>query len=127
MAVLDVMEEERLVERSAAMGEVLTGRLAALAAAHPSVRTHRNIGLFGIVELARDRAGSPLCGYNETHPASGRLAAFFRERGLYTLVQGSSLMCNPPLCISEEELDYGLRIVDEGLSLLDRELFGAEP
>ncbi len=123
-AVLDVMEEENLVERSAEMGVVLEGRLAALARRHPSVRTHRNIGLFGIVELAGDREGRPLCGYNETHPASGKLAKYFRDHGLYTLVQGSSFMCNPPLCITTEELDHGLGVVDAGLSMLDADLFG---
>ncbi len=124
MAVLDVMEEEGLVERSAAMGLVLQDKLAALAARHPSVRATRNIGLFGIVELAGDRQGTPLCNYNEAHALTGWLGKFFRAEGLYTLVQGSSFMCNPPLCITESELNHGLAIADRGLDHLDQQLFG---
>mgnify|MGYP004255382629 CR=1 FL=1 len=33
-----------------------------------------------------------------------KLGAFFRESGLFTFVRWGSFMCNPPLCITEEQL-----------------------
>ena len=64
LATIEVYEEENLIERAAQMGEVLKLHLATLAARHPSVGATRSIGLFGIVELVRNR---------EHHGADGAL------------------------------------------------------
>ena len=56
LAVIEVYEQDGLIERAAAMGEVMRGHHERLMAKHPSVGAHRNIGLFGILELVRDRA-----------------------------------------------------------------------
>jgi taurine--2-oxoglutarate transaminase len=55
LAAIKVYEEDRLVERARATGLVMKDLLAGLAARHPSVGAVRSIGLFGIVELVRDR------------------------------------------------------------------------
>ena len=55
LAVIDVYEQDDLIERAKRMGEVMRGHMARLAQKHPSVGAHRNIGLFGILELVRDR------------------------------------------------------------------------
>ena len=92
------------------MGDVLHRRMAEIAAKHPSVGTHRNIGLFGIVELVRDReelrADGPLQRHLATRwPPSG---SFFRENGLYTFVRWNTFFTNPPLSITEAQLEEGL-------------------
>src|SRR6187402_1377027 len=83
LATLDVYEEEGLIERARKMGEVLNRRMAEIAQRHPSVGTHRNIGLFGIVELVRDRKTyEPMAPYNGTSDEMAALGRFFREKGL---------------------------------------------
>jgi taurine--2-oxoglutarate transaminase len=119
MAVLDVMEEERLVEHSAAMGAVMADHMARLRARHPSVRETRNIGLFGIIELGNPTTGERLAGYNQSHPVMAQINKHFRDHGLYALVQGSAFMCNPPLCITPEQLAEAFAIVDAALDLSD--------
>ena len=42
--------------------------------------------------------------YNGSHPAMGALGKFFLDNGLFTFVRWGSFMCNPPLCITEEQL-----------------------
>ncbi len=48
-----------------------------------------------------------------------KLGAFFRDNGLFTFVRWSSFMCNPPLCITEEQLREAFEIIDRGLDLVD--------
>ena len=55
LATIAVYEEDGLIERAARMGEVMKQMLQDLAARHPSVGAVRSIGLFGIVELVRNR------------------------------------------------------------------------
>src|SRR5690606_34008497 len=80
-------------------------------------------GLFGAIELRRNARGERLVPFGGAHPAMGRLLSFLREEGLFTVAQWSTLMCNPPLCISEEELQLAFDIIDRGLEITD-EAFG---
>ena len=56
IANIQVMKEDRLVEHAAAMGPILRRMLTDLGEAHPSVGEVRSIGLFGAIELVRDRS-----------------------------------------------------------------------
>jgi taurine--2-oxoglutarate transaminase len=49
----------------------------------------------------------------------GALGKFFRDEGLFTFVRWGSFMCNPPLCITEEQLREGFAIIDRGLAITD--------
>lgn len=119
MAVLDVMESEDLVGNAARMEGVMKAWMERLRQKHPSVAEGRAIGLFGTLDLCKNSAGEPLCGYGGSHPVTGKLGAFFREQGLFTFMRPSGLMCNPPLCITEAQLDEGFEIIDRGLDLVD--------
>ena len=121
-AAVQVLEEEGLVGNAARMGEVMRGHMERLAAAHPSVATHRNLGLFGIVEVQRDREGTPRVPYAGRDPVMDALGARLRERGLFTFLRWGGIMCNPPLCVTEEQLAEGFAIVDEALTITDAAL-----
>ena len=86
---------------------------------HVSIREHRNIGLFGIIELRKNAKGDRLVPYNTSHPAMAKLGKFFRENGLFTVLQWGGVMCNPPLTITEEEMAEGFDIIDKGLAITD--------
>lgn len=118
-AVIDVLIEEGMVENSAAMGAVMRREMDRLTDEHPSVKVGRNIGLFGMIDLQRDSRGTPIAGYNENHPAMTDLNAFFRKNGLFTFIRWGSFMCNPPLCITEEQLLEAFDIVDRALQITD--------
>src|SRR5512146_3070201 len=67
LATLRVYEEDGLIERARAMGQVLTRLTAELAAKHPSVGATRSIGLFGAIELVRSRrTREPMAPFNGT-------------------------------------------------------------
>jgi taurine--2-oxoglutarate transaminase len=121
LAVIDVMEQDRLVERGRERGQLMSALHAELAAKHPSVGAVRNIGLFGVIELVRNRQTlEPLAPFNGTSPEMAALGKFFRENGLFTFVRWNYFFTNPPLCITEEELREGFGIIDRALEITDR-------
>jgi taurine--2-oxoglutarate transaminase len=125
LATLAVYEEDGLVERARATGEVMRSLLADLAARHPSVGAVRSLGLFGYVELVRDRATlEPLAPFNGSSPEMAALARFFREQGLYTIVRWNGFHVNPPLVITEAQLREAFEILDRGLAVTDRAVKG---
>jgi taurine--2-oxoglutarate transaminase len=120
IAAINVLKEDNLIENARQMGKVMAGLLAEMKAKHPSVGDVRSIGLFGIVELVRNRqTREPLAPYNGTSPAMGQLAKFFRENGFYTFVRWNNFFTNPPLCINEEQLREGFAIIDRALEITD--------
>jgi taurine--2-oxoglutarate transaminase len=81
----------------------------------------RSIGLFGLVELIRNRrTREPLAPFNGSSPEMAAFGKYFRQEGLYTLVRWNTFFTNPPLCISEAELRDGFAIIDRGLEATDR-------
>ena len=123
-AVIDVLQEEKLVENSAKMGEVMRGHMARMKEKHKSVLEHRNIGLFGIIELRKNGKNERLVPYGGAHPVMGKLGKFFRESGLFTVLQWGGVMCNPPLTINEAQLAEAFDIIDKGLSITDEAFEG---
>jgi taurine--2-oxoglutarate transaminase len=121
LETIAVYEDEKVIENAARMGKVLRERMDELTRKHPSVGSARNIGLFGIFELVRDRKTyEPMAPYNGTSEEMAALGKFFREQGLYTFVRWNTFFTNPPLVITEAQLDEGLKIVDKGLEITDR-------
>ncbi|RMG10096.1 MAG: aminotransferase class III-fold pyridoxal phosphate-dependent enzyme [Planctomycetota bacterium] len=118
-ANIDVLLEEGLVENAARLGKVMRAEMDRLTEKHPSVKEGRNVGLFGMIDVQKNASGEPMAPYNGKSEAMTRLGAFFRERGLFTFIRWGSFMCNPPLCITEEQLLEAFAIVDEGLAITD--------
>ena len=118
-AVIDVMFEEALFENATRMGAVMRSEMDRLQAKHPSVKEGRCLGLFGMMDLRKNSAGERMAPYNGTSEAMQKLGAFFREEGLFTFIRWGSFMCNPPLCITEEQLLECFAIIDRGLDMTD--------
>ena len=121
LANLAVYEEDRLIENARRMGAVMRGLMAEMEKKHPSVGATRNIGLFGIFELIRNReTREPMAPFNGGSPEMAALGKHFRQEGLYTLVRWNTFFCNPPLCITEAELREAFSIIDKGLEITDQ-------
>jgi taurine---2-oxoglutarate transaminase len=120
LATIAVYEEDDLLARAARLGAVMKEHHRVLAEKHPCVGAGRNIGLFGIVELVRNqKTYEPMAPFNGTSPEMKAIAAHLREHGLYTFVRWNTIMTNPPLCVTEDELREGFGIIDAALSLAD--------
>ena len=116
LATIAVYEEDDLIARARRMGELMRAHMQRLESRHAIVGAARSIGLFGIVELVKNRESmEPMAPFNGTSEPMAALARFFRDQGLYTFVRWNTVMANPPLTISEEELAHGFDIIDRGL------------
>src|SRR5215204_7132809 len=121
LATIRVYEEDGLLEHTRKMGEVMAHHHQELVDKHPSVGLVRNIGLFGIVELVRDRhTMEPMAPYNGVSDEMKAVGKHLDERGLFTMVRWNGIMTNPPLPITEEQLAEGFGIIDEALEIADR-------
>jgi taurine--2-oxoglutarate transaminase len=119
LATLSVYEDEDLIANARRLGTVMKELLKQLASKYEIVGDTRSIGLFGIVELVKDRrTREPLAPYNGTSEPMQKLARFFRDEGLYTFVRWNTFFTNPPLSITEEELRRGFEIIDRGLAAI---------
>jgi adenosylmethionine-8-amino-7-oxononanoate aminotransferase len=57
--------------------------------------------------------------YNVTNEVMVAVNRALLERGLFTMVRWNGIMTNPPLCITEEQLQDGFAIIDEALAVAD--------
>lgn len=124
LANLDVLFDEGLIENAEKLGHVMRSEMDRLTEKHPSCKVGRNIGLFGIIEVQKNSAGDLMADFNTTTPPMQELSRFFWDEGLFTFVRWGGFMCNPPLCITEEELLAGFQIIDRGLDITDRHFEG---
>jgi taurine--2-oxoglutarate transaminase len=82
----------------------------------------RYIGLFSAIELVQNRDSK------EVMPASvmGEVGKVLRENGLFTFIMannmGSMVFVVPPLCITKEQIDEGLAIVEKALEVADEQV-----
>jgi len=123
LATIAVYEEDDLMARARRMGDVMTRHMRDLEARHPIVGATRSLGLFGMIELVKDRTSmEPLAPFNGTSEPMLALGRFLRKEGLYTFVRWNSIMTNPPLIISEEEMGHGFDILDRGIGEIENGL-----
>jgi taurine---2-oxoglutarate transaminase len=121
LGAIQAYEEDDMVGNSARMGAVLARHHKMLRDRHPCVGAARSIGLFGCLELVRDRQTlEPLAPFNGTSPEMTAIASALLEAGMYTFVRWNTIMTNPPLCITEAQLDEGFEILDSVLEIGDR-------
>jgi taurine--2-oxoglutarate transaminase len=119
-ACIQVMLDDDMVAHTQRMGRVLAELHETMKAKHPSVGDVRSIGLFGVLELVRNReTREPMAPFNGTGPEMQKLNAYLREQGMYAFVNWNNLFTNPPLCITETELREAFEVIDRALEITD--------
>ena len=115
------MQEDHIVEHAAAMGPVLHRMLTDLGEQHPSVGEVRSIGLFGVIELVRDRkTRQPMAPYNGSSPEMTALRQYMLDHGVYLYTHWPTILIIPPLIITEEQLAEGFAVLNQALEITDR-------
>ena len=114
LAVLQVFDEENLLQRSQAVGEILTTGLKALAAKHTSIQDVRGLGAMVAIELFKN---------GDLHQPDAdltkRVCAEAIRRGLVLLscgVYANVIRILVPLTATDEQLAEGLQILGESLA-----------
>ena len=119
LANISVIEDERLVERSAELGAWVLGELRELRERHPLIGDVRGAGLMIGVELVSDRMTK-----EPAATAALRVRTLCREAGVLVGVGGQSgnvVRVQPPLVISREQLAHAIETLDTALATVERE------
>ena len=115
LAVLDVIEEEGLVQRAAAIGETVRGRMSTWRDRFEAIGDVRGLGAMMAMELVHDR--------DSKDPAPELASAVVEaatERGLLLLKSGIYSNCIRvlvPLVITDAELDEALDVWEDALTV----------
>ena len=121
VANIQVIGEDKIVERVAGLGPVLKRMLSDLGESHPSVGDVRNIGLFGILELVKDRkTKEPVAPWNASSPEMSALKKFCLDHGLFLYTHWHTVLIIPPLIITEMQLQEGMDVLDKALEITDK-------
>jgi taurine--2-oxoglutarate transaminase len=123
VASIEAFREEGIVEHAAELGPVWSQALRDLERKHPSIGEVRGLGCFWGLELVKSReTREPLVPFNgsgEDAAPVTRLTKAALDRGLYLMTHWNVIMVCPPLTITREELDEGIAILDDVLSIAD--------
>jgi taurine---2-oxoglutarate transaminase len=123
LEVLQIYEDENLIENAAAMGRYMEQGVAKLMEKHPSIGDFRNTGLLGCIELVKNRqTKEPMAPFNANAAEMeimNKVAAKIKALGMYTFVRWNYIFTAPPLCINEAQIDEGLKIISEAISIAD--------
>ncbi|MFV8836156.1 4-aminobutyrate--2-oxoglutarate transaminase [Aquisalimonas sp. APHAB1-3] len=113
LAVLDVIEEEDILERSRALGVRLAKRFSEWEQAFDCVDNARNLGSMAAFELVSDKAR-----HTPDAELAGAICNRAREQGLILLpcgLYGNSIRTLMPITIEDDVLEEGLTIIEAAL------------
>jgi taurine---2-oxoglutarate transaminase len=123
LETLKVYEEDNLIDNAVVMGRYVDSRIEELKKKHPSIGDWRNKGLLGCLELVKSKkTKEPMAPFNakpDEMVVMNKVAAKIKELGMYTFVRWSYIFIAPPLCISKEQINEGLEIISQAISIAD--------
>jgi 4-aminobutyrate aminotransferase/(S)-3-amino-2-methylpropionate transaminase len=116
-AVLEIFEEEHLVEKSIALGQKLNSRFEQWQQKYSVIGEIRGLGSMLGLELVKGPAKAPAA------DEAKQMVDFCHENGLVILSCGSYgnvIRTLAPLVITDEQLEKGLAIMEEGLAAISK-------
>lgn len=127
IAAINEYKRLNLLERANEMGAYLGEKLNALKAKHPSIGDVRGIGLFWAVELVKNQttkesfntyadkvSGTPLL--------VDKVAGEMMKNGVFVQAWVSHFVIAPPLITIKDEIDLGVKVLDEALKIADEQI-----
>jgi taurine--2-oxoglutarate transaminase len=125
LEMLKIYEDDDLIANAAAMGKYMEQQVELLKKKHPSIGDFRNTGLLGCIELVKNRTTKePMAPFNakpDEMVVMNKVAAKIKDLGMYTFVRWGYIFVAPPLIVTKEQVDEGLAIISEAISIADKE------
>jgi alanine-glyoxylate transaminase/(R)-3-amino-2-methylpropionate-pyruvate transaminase len=115
-AVLRVIEDDKLMQNAKKTGDRLMPRLQELADKHTVIGNFRGRGLMVGVEIVKDRSTK-----EPAMDQAAQIAEQTKDNGIIVGrggIFGNVLRINPPLCVSEEDINFIADVLDDSCSRL---------
>lgn len=123
LAVLNIYERENLIQKAVELGGYIDEQVDLMKNNHPSIGDFRNTGMLGCIELVKNRdTKEPMAPWNATPEqmqVMTQVAAKIKELGMFTFVRWNYIFIAPPLTITKEQIDEGLNIISQAISIAD--------
>jgi len=127
LTVLDIIEKEGLVARSARLGEYFFKRGRAKLAHHPAVGDIRGKGLLMGIELVKNKETKEP--FDPARRAANRLQQIAMEHGVMGYpttgvdngVRGDTFLVSPPFIITEAQIDTAFDLLDGAITDFEKE------
>jgi 4-aminobutyrate aminotransferase len=117
IATLDVIEEEKLLERATTLGAKAKKRLIEMQEEYDIIGDTRGLGMMLAHEFVQDRKTK-----KHASKSRDRITEIAFKKGLMLLPCGRSVTRYiPPLNIPEEQLDKGMEILDECIKIVNKD------
>ena len=123
LEMIKIYEDDDLIANATAMGKYMEQQVELLKKKHPSIGDFRNTGLLGCIELVKNwKTKEPMAPFNakpDEMTVMNKVAAKIKELGMYTFVRWSYIFVAPPLIVTKEQIDEGLAIISDAISIAD--------
>ncbi len=117
LATIEIIEEEKLLERATRLGQVFFQKCAELQKRHSLVAGYRGLGLLTGIELGRPD------GTRALREAEATMYGCL-TRGLnFKVTMGNILTLTPPVAISDDEFNVAFAILDAALTEVETRKF----
>ena len=128
LTVLDIIEKEGLVERSARLGEYLHKRAREKLSHHATVGDIRGKGLLMGIELVKNKETKEP--FDPAVIVAIRVHRIARKKGILVYptmgvvegVKGDHLLISPAFVITKDEIDFALGVIDEALTEVEKDV-----
>src|SRR5678809_622276 len=124
LETLKIYEDDDLISNAQKMGKYMDQQVASLMKKHSSIGDWRNTGLLGCLELVKNRkTKEPMAPFNakaDEMAVMNKVAGRLKDLGMYTFVRWSYIFIAPPLCINKEQIDEGLAMISDAISIADQ-------
>ncbi len=120
VACIKAYREERIIENAAKMGQMTTGLMNELKSKHRCIGDVRNKGLFGCIELVKDRqTREPIVPWNGSGEVMEKVRDKLMDEGIYMYLRWNYMFVAPPLIINKDQLQTAYRGIDSALDIAD--------
>lgn len=117
LAVLDVMEEQSILDRANRTARYLTEQMNRRFLDHSNVGEIRSLGLIHAIELVEDKVSGQ--GFEASRRVGYQIFKAGLEQGLVLRPLGNVIYYNPPLTITEAEVDLALERTERAIRVLN--------
>jgi taurine--2-oxoglutarate transaminase len=81
----------------------------------------RSLGLFGVIEVVKDRkTKQPAAPFGKNSAEMTALKKFLLDKGVFVYTHWHTILLIPPLIITPEQLAEGFSAIDQALEITDQ-------
>lgn len=121
IATINAYRDEKIIENAKKQGNLMNKLIKEQMEKHKCVGNVRNVGLFGCIELVKNReTKEPIVPWNGSGEAMDKVKKSLMDDGVYMYLRWNYMFIVPPCIISEDEMREAFAAIDKALTIADK-------